>query len=446
MKWFWNSEIDDVDVKVIDPRFMFIPKVRMDANDPALPYILELQEYDEDDIKEFFPDVDIEDLKKGKDIDINSNTGSEEREDRFYVGESAGDIINDRLYQVIEVTTNEAKMWKQGNIILKSIENQYFDFDNSEEETEETPEGKEEVTLYDKSLNHFASPRKNYVFFNPFVTGASPVADTSLCEIAIPIQNDINTQKRQIINNLIKMGNGQVYLDSDALPKELEDAITSEPGLVLVGKNLASENKIKRVPGVPLPNAHFANLNESITAFDNVFGVHGALRGSSGSKTLGGQVLDRQQDVSRIDSLVSALNEGMSLLADGLVQMMKMYYDEEHTFRILGRDGTTQFLKFSNEQIDDGIVIHVKSGIPQLVDPITKANQAIQLWQLNAISPETLYERLGFSDPQSEVLKLQAWNQGQALFDSQLKREEAVEGVESKASIEAANEERNVEW
>jgi len=437
LKAYWDIYKNDIDVKVIDPRLILIPKLRMDANDPWFPYVLEVQEYTRDEMRDFFPDADLEKLVFGAQMDVMSTTT----------------LMNQwqaPIYQVIEATTNEWKVWKQGDKILKKMRNPFWDWDGSKKETKKTEQnGKvttEEYTVY---RNHLPYPTKEYVFFNPFTTGDAPVAEASMADIVIPIQDDINIQKRQIINNLVKMGNGQVYLDSEALPKELADQITSEPGLVIEGKNLASENRIRREPGVPLPQAHFENLQASIASFDNVFGIHAALRGNDNSETLGGQILNRNQNLSRIETLTRCLNRGVSQLANFLVQMMKMYYTEDHLIKILGRDGSIEFMHFTQNDIDDGVVIYVKSGTPPTLDPTQRYNQAIQLWQLNALDPETLFERLEFADPQLTAKKLAAWKQGQLLQESAVRKDEMIAGAMAKASAPAGGGEgevdRNVE-
>lgn len=425
-KWFWNVTTDDIDVKSIDPRLILIPKLRMDANDPDFPYVIEIQEYTREEIEEYFPGVDIKKLTFGRRTEIATNP-------------TPMNQWNAPVYQILETTTSEYKTWTQMDTVLKKMPNPYWDFEGEEVEVKETKEnGKVKARKYKQYYNHLAYPTKEYVFFNPFVTGDSPVAETCLAEITIPIQDEINVQKRQIINNLIRMGNGQVYIDQEAIPKELEDQITSEPGLIITGKNLVSENRIKREPGLPLPEAHFNNLIQSIQAFDNVFGTHGATRGAQQGGTLGGQILNKQQDLSRIEQLTRVLNRGVARIADGLVQMMRMYYDTDHLIKILGKDGAIEFVHFTQNDIDPNTVIKVKSGTPPVLDPIGKYNQAIQLWQLNGIDPESFFERLDFADPQDMAKKLAAWKQGQLLLESQIKRDEAATIAASTAAVSGA--------
>jgi hypothetical protein len=116
--------------------------------------------------------------------------------------------------------------------------------------------------------------------------------------------------------------------------------------------------------------------------------------------------------------------------------MMKMYYTDEKAYKLLGRDGAIQFIKFINDDIEDGIVIDTKSGTPPILDPVQRFNQAIQLWQLGALDPESLFERLEFADPQMTAQKLAAWKAGQLLFESQVRQQEAQAAATAKAGAE----------
>lgn len=414
IEYGWDFDTDDIGVWVRDPRTILIPKLRVDAHD--LPYVIKIAEFDADDIRTFFPDVKVEDLKTGVSISTKKDSSTD---------------ADQNLYQVLVTYTPEYWVWSQGDVVLKKMVNPFYDFEGSGiEEIDTEQAGKIKIRKSLVFKNYLNRPEKPFIFFTPFTTGEAPVAETSLTEVAMPIQDDINVSKRQILDNLRRMGNGQVYIDADALPEEIAQAITNEPGLILIGKNLASENRIRREAATPIPASNFSNLVDSINAFDNVFGVHGALRGNSSSETLGGQIIDRQQNLSRVEQLTRELNRGVSRLADAFVQLMKMYYTEEKAFQVLGSDGAIEFIKFINDEIEDGVVIETKSGTSPSLDPLARYNQAIQLWQLNALDPETLFERLEFPDPQLTAQKLAAWRAGQLVFDSQLRQQEEARKAE----------------
>lgn len=424
LEWGWDMDTDDVGVWVRDPRTIYIPKLRVDAHD--LPYVIKIAEFDEDEMRRFFPDAKMDEFSKKEKYKVTSEKNMDAA----------------KVYQVQVVYTPEYWVWKCDDKVLKKMPNPYWDFEGTTIETEETLQnGKVKMRKDTEYANHLNRPVIPLIFFTPFTTGEAPVAETSLAEVAMPIQDDINVAKRQILDNLRRMGNGQVYIDAGALPEEVADAITNEPGLILIGTNLASEQRIRREAATPIPSSHFANLADSVAAFDNVFGVHGAVRGASNNETLGGQMLDRQQNLSRIDQLTRELNRGVARLVDGLVQMMKMYYTEEKAFKFLGTDGAIEFMAFINSDIENGIVIETKSGSAPTLDPLARYNQAIQLWQLQAIDPVTLFEKLEFPDPEMTARKLDAWRKGELLFESQVKQQEMQQQAQLNMQTQQAQQE-----
>ncbi len=413
LKYFWNYDKDDIDVKVIDPRFILIPKLRTSPYN--LPYVIELQGYSQDEIKDAFPDVDIDELTKET---SKVDTGGK---------------IQATEYQVFEVWTDRMVVWICSKKILDKKVNPNFDF-----------KGKEKNIFKDKKLtkatkfsNHLDAPEKPYIFFTTFNVGESPLASIGLVDIGISLQDSINVQKRSIINNLKTMGNGQVLLDSDAMTEEEANNITNEPGLVIRGKNVASENKVRREAGVPLPNAHFSNLQHSEASFDNIMGTHAATRGNPKSDTLGQDIMSRQQDFTRLDMITRVLNRGVSRLANGFVQLIKMFYTEDHVIKILGEEGAVEFVRLNQDDVEDQIEIEVKSGVNLPMDEVALRTEAVQLWQLGALAPTTLYKRLKIPNPEKEAQALMAWKQGQLQMESQVAVNEAAQTGEIEAATAA---------
>ncbi|GAG25217.1 unnamed protein product, partial [marine sediment metagenome] len=257
-----------------------------------------------------------------------------------------------------------------------------------------------------KFSNFFDDPRDPYVFLYTYNIGDDPISSISLVEEAIPVQDAINTQKRQIIDNLRRMGNGELWMDDDAMTNEQASNITNEPGGIIKGEALVSGNKIQRVPGLPLPQAHFANYQSSLVSFDNIFGIHPAARGAGAAKTLGQDIISKQQDLTRIDLITRVVNRGVQRLAEGLVQLMKMFYTENHVVKILGEDGAVEFVTLNSDMIEQTIEIDVKTGRSPETDKLQMANQAIQLWQLGAIAPQDLFEKLEFPEPEKTAQNL----------------------------------------
>lgn len=418
MKWEWSYEKDDVDVRVIDPRMILVPRMQVDPHD--LPYKIEIQEYTKKEMEEYFPETKIDDLAPESVIDVGKKEMSK------------------KLYRVYEVWTNEMVAWFCSKKLLEKKANPYYDFEG-EEKAYIKRDGKKGAKIAKKLVfsNIFDRPTDPYVFFTTYAIGEDPFGSTSLVEVGIPIQDSINTQKRRIIDNLRRMGNGQVYIDSDAMSQEESDNITDEVGLIIRGEGVASQNKIKREPGTPLPTAHFSNLQHSEMVFDNIMGVHGATRGTAQAATLGQDIMSRQQDYTRVDLITRVLNRGVARLAMGLVQLMKMFYTETQVVKIIGEEGAVEFVRLNRDDINDYIEIIVKSGDNLPMDKISLRTEAVQLWQLGALDPVTLFERLDFPNPARAAERLQAWKQGQLTAETQAKIAEIAAGAKFGAEFAA---------
>src|SRR3972149_215310 len=194
LEWGWNAEIDDIGVWDIDPRTVLVPRLRVDAHD--LPYVIIIEEYDRHDFQENF-DYDVDKLTMGRTGSMLDTGGD---------GKTSNDV-----YVVLRTMTNNYWTWTQNNQVIKRKVNPYYDYEGEEQENTKRGKRGNKITIATtKYFNHLDRPVKPLVFFTPFTTGDAPLPMTCLCEIAIPIQDDINTQKRQIVNNLVKMGNGQV--------------------------------------------------------------------------------------------------------------------------------------------------------------------------------------------------------------------------------------------
>ena len=421
-KWEWGYEKDDVDVRIIDPRLILVPKMRCDPHD--LPYKIEIQEYTKREMKEYWPNVKIDELAPESNIQTGTENNSKKKLYRVYETWAYGEVV----------------VWFCSNKVLEKKATPYYDFAGTEKNyLKKTKKG----SKIGKKLvfsNVFDRPTDPYVFFSSYEVGDEPFGSVSLVEVAIPIQDAINRQKRAIIDNLRRMGNGQVYLDSDAMSEEEAQNITDEVGLVIRGEGLSSQNKMKREPGTPLPTAHFSNLTHSEAVFDNLMGVHGATRGNAQGGTLGQDLISRQQDFTRIDLITRVLNRGVAKLAIGLVQLMKMYYTETQVVKILGEEGAVEFVRLNRDDIEDYIEIIVKSGDVLPMDKVSLRTEAVQLWQLGALDPVTLFERLEFPNPAKAAERLMAWKAGQLTQETQAKIAEIAAGAQYGAQAQAATE------
>ena len=412
LKIFWDEEIDDVNVKVVRPTRLWFPKYGQSVDE--LPYIIEKVDMTFKEIEEVF----------GKDMleKVRGGTG-EEISDRQKV---------ERTITVWEVWVNDFVFWRAGNHILRKQANPYFNFDGRTGSIDEFGNSPE-----DTNVNHFRKPRKPYIFITEFLLGLGPVGDTSIIEQAIPIQDIINIHKRAIVDSARMTGNPVWLVDSQVGPlEEIQNQITNEPGLLIYGPGAANPNLLRRDAPPPIPNYIIASLQEAQAAFDNIFGTHSTTRGERREpETLGGRLLLKQADIGRIDLLVREIERVVTEIGNWWLQLMVLFYEKERTFKIFGENGV-KFVSFSRMKFQQGMRLKVKAGSTLPTDDMSTFQNALTLFQLGALDPLTLYERMKFPDPEGTLQRLIQWQAGQA--QQTLAMEQQKEAFKSQAQGAAA--------
>ena len=361
----WDN--DDVDLRVIDSRRIRIPKYGRNVDE--LKFVIEDLELTYDDLVDFFGEKKAKQVKEeGAGKNIQSESDIEPKK------------VRKATFTVKEIWTNELTVWRAGSLILDKKPNQFYNFKN-------------------KKANFFDYPRKPYIIKSLFQTAESIIGDTDYIQQMISIQDNINIRKRQIEDIIAKVANPPLLIDSDTMSEEQASGITNEPGLILYGKDAAAGTKIRfEMPG-QLPNYVFLDLEGSRTTFDNIWGIHSTTRGErEGKETLGGRQLLRAADLGRIDLVARQLERALDEVADWWTQLIKLFYTEKKSFSIAGEDGTRFINNFTNKQVGSGVKLRLVAGSTLPKDEITQRQEAIQLWQLQAIGIRTLYKRLKMSN------------------------------------------------
>ncbi len=111
----------------------------------------------------------------------------------------------------------------------------------------------------------------------------------------------------------------------------------------------------------------------------------------------------RNQAQGRQDLLVRAMDRGLDAYFKYLLQMMKVYYTEDHYASVLGEDGRYDFVALNREKIEDGIKVRVKAGSTLPMDKGRLEAVALNLAKLGKISLLSLYEFLDVPNPGKHV-------------------------------------------
>jgi hypothetical protein len=150
----------------------------------------------------------------------------------------------------------------------------------------------------------------------------------------------------------------------------------------------------------------------------------------------------REQDADRIGGGISKYIEQFAdQYFNWKVQMMYVYYDEEHTANIMGTEQTQEVVSLMHEQLAPyKLSVSVKPGSLLPHDEISEAQTASELAAKDLLDPITLYDKLGFADPRGTAKKLWIWkNAPEKIFGDDPEIRAIIDQQAAEAAAIAAN-------
>lgn len=310
----------------------------------------------------------------------------------------------------IEWWTNLDVFFTLESHVLGKFKNPHWNYDGEVERMNPTT-GKMEKEFV-KGKNHFDTPQIPYNFLSIFNLGRKPHDETSLIYQNIPLQDTINKRYQQIDRNVESQNNGIVLSGKYFTKEQAAEAATQlsrgNPLWVPEGDIRAS---YARDTAPQLAGDVFAQLRDAREELRNIFGTSGSTpQGVDDQKSVRGKILINQLDSSRIGGGVTEYIELLSQrIYNWYTQMMYVYYIDEKTFPI-GKDRKQEeLISIINTDFEQPVNITVKSGSLVPKDPLTQRNEAMDLWNAQAMDPISFYEKLDFPNPYESAKDLLVW-------------------------------------
>ncbi len=309
----------------------------------------------------------------------------------------------------------EGVCWKYQNLILDKKRNPYYDWEGYEVVQAKTDKDGDylagDPTKETRYYNYMERPRKPYIFFTYQNLDEGPIDDTTPVEQAIPINRMINRSGRQITE-----------ISDNAVPKKvfagkfIEKAearrVTSDPdeAIWLDGADDVGKAFMTVTAEPPSPTL-IANLERSRQRVHELFAVRGMTNAEEANTASGtSKQIGRESDLGASDDLVDIVVERVvHEMACWATQFMKMFYDEPHYIRQLGRDGSLMYKEFTRTDIQDGLMINVKASS---IDAMTRRSDALNLASRKAIDPFTMMQDMDQPNPKERVRRLIAFLNG----------------------------------
>ena len=284
------------------------------------------------------------------------------------------------------------------DIVLDKHKNEYFNYQEEGEVDEMTG------TPMPVKRNHFASPKKPYVFLSVFSLQDRPHDITGLIEQNIPNQENISRGVEQIEMNVAQGNNGIAFSEDNfnqETAKQASNALTKGVGKVLVPPGKPIQEAIVRIPAPTIPNGYFDNIENNMNNLRSSWGVQGiASQPPKPDTTARGQILNQSHDTTRIGGGIGdAIEQVARNTFNWMVQLYSVFYDEKHFAAVMGVGKAVEYVQLSAQDIDRQLIVTVAPNSMKPKDEVSESNMALELYQAGAIGPKTLLETLEFADP-----------------------------------------------
>lgn len=322
------------------------------------------------------------------------------------------DVVKDKLgtrVRYIEWWSDYGKIlwWELKGEVLGKVRNPHWNYEDTQVEVDDYGEERE-VSF--TPHNHFKVPQFPYAFLSVFNLGLHPHDETSLIEQNLGNQDLITKRMRQIDENADSLNGGWVISgqSSGLSQEEAYKAVQSlKDGRGFYTPQGDARTAAAHIQGQSLPTEVFNQLSDARNELLGIFGTAGTTpQGLEEEKTVRGKILRAGSDQSRNGGISEYVEQLADRTFNLCVQMMFVYYTEEHVASVIGRENAFEAVALSNSDLDRKLQVSVKSGSMIPKDPLTQANQAIDLFSAGAISPIELHSRLDDPNPRETVKEL----------------------------------------
>lgn len=281
--------------------------------------------------------------------------------------------------------------------------------------------------------NYLDAPVKPFFFLNVFNKGKHKIDNNAAIDQAWHQQKIVNKRGRQIVENADQSGSGIVYNTSMIGKKDMAKLIGAPDEKVGVKGDV--NRAFARMSPPLLPQYVVEDKFDARNEIDNFFGAHDVSQGRGGGKTATQDVLQVEKDNSRQSMLVRGVERVSLQIFRHTIQMMKVYYVEDHYFTITGENGQFDMISMKNDDIEDGLDITIIRGSTLPNDRASNIAKVENAAAIGFADPYTYWEVMQtgvIPSPQTIVKRLVDWSTDQAKFvqsarDDEFNREAMID-------------------
>lgn len=292
--------------------------------------------------------------------------------------------VDDQLLNVMGISRNENK--KDQSIILEIWCKPGY--------LPELPNGGMFTIAADKlvqGVDHWPYDHGQYPFAKADGIPTGKFYTTSIVEDLIPLQQELNRSRSQLIESKNRMSKPQLVAEEGSVDAK---RITTEPGQII-------PYRIGSPPPQPLPLQNLPSyVTEEINRlYDDMADISGQHEVSNGSTPPGVTAATaisflQEQDETLSAGHYSSVEEAIEKVASQALMFVKMYWDEARTVKIVGLDGSFDVQTFKNSDLRGNSDIRVEAGSALPTSRAAKQAYIMDLMKLGFVQPEDGLELL----------------------------------------------------
>lgn len=257
------------------------------------------------------------------------------------------------------------------------------------------------ITKQQYFYNYFDKPRKPYIIATVFDNEEMPIGRTDMIFLASSLQESIDVRKIDISDNC-QMVNGWLKVDKSVMSKNEAEKLRFEAQGVVWGKGVVQG--VVREMGIPLPQMVFQDMQDSRTEIDNIMAATSAFRGErEGTETKGGRLALVDQSYLRLNELVQVVDYVSRELFSWWYQLAKLRYTEYHYAKTQGADMAVKIMNIIQDDFIDGNQMRIIPGKTLPEDRQFLFEQAQKDMEAGIISPEDYMQVAGYDDPKTKI-------------------------------------------
>lgn len=237
-----------------------------------------------------------------------------------------------------------------------------------------------------------------FIPVNILSDGRTLIDKTSFVEQAKYSQDTVDERTKQIGKNAGLGSIGMPVVDSRAMADDQAQFITYDQDQVLeLDVKSTGVDDINKAfttwRADPLPAHVYEDKADAREAIDNAFGTSNLQRGQeSDNKTLGQDVLLRDQTQGRQQEIIDAIDVATERLYMLMAQFLLVYGNEEEMFKIAGENAEFDYVIMRSDSIDTEAEISVKGGSSLPIDRPQLRATAKQAAADKMIDPRSYWE------------------------------------------------------